>query len=161
MRTTARVQVALASGSAQAVVDSIGVGAGVVDRLRELREAVIPYTGSAKTSARTRSREHGFVNTRSAAWWRLRELLDPAFEPAVMLPPDDVLLADLSAPSWGEVTGIPPRIQVEPKEKLVARLGRSPDRGDAVVMSFWPYSAGVGDAAGAMVLADTDLLGWR
>ncbi|MEU9885022.1 hypothetical protein AB0M95_22530 [Sphaerisporangium sp. NPDC051017] len=36
-----------------------------------------------------------------------------------------------------ETTGIPPRIQIEPKEDLVARLGRSSDRGDAVVMAFW------------------------
>jgi hypothetical protein len=92
----------------------------------------------------------------------LRELLDPAFDPVVALPPgDDLLLADLSAPSWGEVTGVPPRIQVEPKEKLVARLGRSPDRGDAVVMSFWDRSSQPGSLVGVQVLSDTDLLGWR
>lgn len=162
MRTTARVQGALGAGCSQAVVDSIGVGAGVVDRLRELKENVVPYTGSAKTSARTRDRTHGFVNTRSAAYWRLRELLDPAFEPSVMLPAgDDLLLSDLSAPSWDEVTGIPPRIQVEPKERLVARLGRSPDRGDAVVMAFWNVAGVGGSAVGAMTLVESDLLGWR
>lgn len=161
MRTTARVQGVLAGGADSAVVDSIGVGAGVVDRLRELRENVVPYTGSARTSARTRDRTHGFVNTRSAAWWRLRELLDPAFEPQVALPADELLLADLSAPSWAEVTGVPPRIQIEPKEKLVARLGRSPDRGDAVVMSFWSQALGGGSAVGAQTLVDADLLGWR
>jgi hypothetical protein len=161
MRTTARVQAALLSGSSRAVVDSIGVGAGVVDRLRELRENVVAYTGSAKSSARTRDRTHGFVNTRSAAWWRLRELSDPAFGPEVMLPPDEVLLSDLSAPSWGEVTGVPPRIAVEPKERVVARLGRSPDRGDAVVMAFWSAAAGLGSVAGAVELASHDLLGWR
>jgi hypothetical protein len=162
MRTTARVQGVLGGGAHTAVVDSIGVGAGVVDRLRELGEPVVAYTGSARTSVRTRDRTHGFVNTRSAAWWRLRELLDPAFDPVVALPPgDDLLLADLSAPSWGEVTGVPPRIQVEPKEKLVARLGRSPDRGDAVVMSFWDRSSQPGSLVGVQVLSDTDLLGWR
>ena len=161
MRTTARVQVALAAApGSTAVVDSIGVGAGVVDRLRELKEPVSPYTGSAKTSVRTRSREHGFVNVRSAAWWRLRELLDPAFGAEVMLPSVDQLVADLTAPTWTEQTGIPPRIKIEPKEDLVARLGRSPDCGDSVVMSFWEGSAGGGSATGAQVLADTDLLGW-
>lgn len=160
MRTTARVQAVLAAGYSRAVVDSIGVGAGVVDRLRELKEPVTAYTGSAKTSVRTRSREHGFTNTRSAAYWRMRELLDPAFEPQVMLPPDEQLLADLTAPTWGELTGIPPRIKVEPKEELVARLGRSPDRGDAVVMGFW-QQVGEASVTGAMVLSDTDLLGWR
>lgn len=160
MRTTARVQAALSEPGVSAVVDSIGVGAGVVDRLRELHQPVIPYTGSAKTSARTRGREHGFVNVRAAAWWRLRELLDPSFEPAVMLPPDDLLLADLTAPTWSEQSGIPPRIKLETKEDLVARMGRSPDRGDAVVQAFWAGSGEGGIGAGAQTLADTDLLGW-
>jgi hypothetical protein len=161
MRTTARVQAALRRGYTRAVVDSVGVGAGVVDRLRELHEPVSPYTGSAKTDARSRDREHGFVNIRSAAYWRMRELLDPAFESGVMLPPDDLLLADLTAPTWNEVTGIPPRIQIEPKEKLVARLGRSPDRGDAVVMAYWSPAGRPGTMVGAQQLVETDLLPWR
>lgn len=136
MRTTARVQGAL-DDDMTAVVDSIGVGGGVVDRLRELEESVLPYTGSAKTNARDRTGEFGFVSTRAGAYWHLRELLDPAFGPEIMLPPDDLLLADLNAPTWSEVTGVPPKIKVEPKEDLVARLGRSPDKGDAVVMAFW------------------------
>jgi len=160
MKTTAHVQAAL-SGYATAVVDSIGVGAGVVDRLRELRAPVLPYTGSAKTSVRDRTREWGFTNTRSAAYWHVRELLDPAFGSNILLPPDEILLSDLSAPSWNEVTGIPPRIQVEPKDNVVARLGRSPDRGDAVVMAFWSASGGVGSAIGAQTLVNVDLLGWR
>lgn len=136
MRTTGRVQAALGDGVVP-VVDSMGVGGGVVDRLRELRVQVLAYTGAAKTKARTRDGEFGFVNVRSGAYWRVRELLDPAFGAEVMLPPDDVLLADLTAPTWSITTGVPPKIQVERKEDLVARLGRSPDRGDAVVMSFW------------------------
>lgn len=139
MRTTARIQAALKMG-AVAVVDSIGVGGGVVDRLRELRVPVLPYTGSAKTRARTRDGEHGFHAVRSGAYWRLRELLDPAFDPEIMLPPDDLLLGDLTAPTWTETTGVPPRVQIERKEDLVARLGRSPDRGDAVAMAFWAES---------------------
>jgi hypothetical protein len=136
MRTTVRVQAAL-TGGATAVVDSIGVGGGVVDRLRELDVPVLPYTGSAKTKALDRTREHGFKNTRSAAWWHLRELLDPAFESEVMLPPNELLLADLNTPTWDEITGVPPKIQVEPKEDVNARLGRSTDHGDSVVMAFW------------------------
>ncbi|WP_433341700.1 hypothetical protein [Streptomyces sp. CA-253872] len=138
MRTTARVQAAVGkAGKTVAVIDSAGVGGGVVDRLRELRVPVLPYTGAAKSKSRTRDGEWGFVNVRSAAYWRMRELLDPAFEPEVMLPPDDILLSDLNAPTWDTTTGIPPRIRVEPKEDLVQRLGRSPDRGDAVVMALW------------------------
>ncbi|MFM9594099.1 hypothetical protein ACKI16_23890 [Streptomyces scabiei] len=137
MQTTARVQAAVGeTGDISPVVDSIGVGGGVVDRLRELSVPVLAYTGAAKTNARTRDGEWGFKNTRSAAYWRMRELLDPAYQSEVMLPPDDELLADLTTPMWDTTTGVPPRIRVEPKEDLVKRMGRSPDRGDAVVMAF-------------------------
>ncbi|MFD8820759.1 hypothetical protein ACFV1C_00070 [Streptomyces sp. NPDC059605] len=145
MQTTARVQATIGTGDddqveeagAVPVVDSIGVGGGVVDRLRELGQPVLAYTGAAKTKSRTRDGEWGFTNVRSAAYWRMRELLDPAFGAELMLPPDDLLLSDLTTPTWDVTTGVPPKIQIERKEDVVARLGRSPDRGDAVVMALW------------------------
>lgn len=139
MRTTSRVQAALTNAGAEAVavVDSIGVGGGVVDRLREVDAPVLAYTGSAKTDAKDRSKEFGFVSTRAAAYWHMRELLDPAYGSEIMLPPDELLIADLNAPTWDTVTGVPPKIRIEKKEDLVKRLGRSPDKGDAVVMAFW------------------------
>lgn len=142
MQTTARVQAIVGEGDAAAVpvVDSMGVGGGVVDRLRELGAPVLAYTGAAGTKARTRDGEWGFVNVRSAAYWRLRELLDPAFGAELALPPDDLLLSDLTTPTWDITTGVPPKIRVEPKDAVTARLGRSPDRGDAVVMAYWAES---------------------
>jgi len=161
METTARVQAAVGRRPGTVpVVDSMGVGGGVVDRLRELDEPVLAYTGAAKSRMRSRDGEWGFNNTRSAAYWRTRELLDPAFDPALMLPPDDLLLADLTAPTWAVKTGRPPTIQIEPKDDLIKRLGRSPDRGDAVVMGLYdellasttvqnPARAGTGSTAAA------------
>ncbi|MFD9575623.1 hypothetical protein ACFWBI_38140 [Streptomyces sp. NPDC059982] len=54
---------------------------------------VLPYTGAAKTKQRTRDGERESTNVRSAAYWRMRELLDPAFGAELMLPPDDLLLS--------------------------------------------------------------------
>lgn len=119
------------------VIDTIGVGAGVYDRLNELKLPVVPYTGSLKTTFKDRSGEYTFVNTRSGAYWHLRELLDPANDSVVMLPDDDLMVSDLTVPTWGIKDGDPPKIFVEPKDKVTERLGRSPDRGDAVVMAFW------------------------
>lgn len=144
MHTTGLVQATASEYQGTPVVDSIGVGAGVVDRLRELGQPVQPYTGSAGTKVKDRSGEFGFVNVRSAAYWHMRELLDPAFDPVVCLPPDDLLLSDLTTPRWDVTSGQPPKIRVESKEDVVARLGRSPDRGDAVVMAFWADKAGAG-----------------
>lgn len=153
MATTARVQAELAAEARLAVVDTTGIGAGVTDRLRELNQPVHAYVGAAKTTALDRSGTWGFTNVRSAAYWRVRELLDPAFGPELCLPPDEQLLADLCAPTWSEKTGIPPKIQVEPKEDLVARLGRSPDAGDAVVMAVWARPPAPADVSAVATFA--------
>ena len=120
-----------------AVVDSIGVGGGVVDRLRELKLPVLAYTGSAKTTFRDRTQEYGFANTRSAAYYNLRQLLEPAYGAELMLPPDDLMISDLNTPRWTIVTGVPPKIKVQTKEEVTELLGRSCDRGDAVAMALW------------------------
>lgn len=119
------------------IVDVIGVGAGVFDRLRELDTRAVAYTGSGKTQHRDRSGKLGFANVRSAAYWNLRELLEPAFNPVLALPPDELMISDLTTPRWDLMTGVPPKIQVERKEDVVARLGRSPDRGDSIAMAMW------------------------
>lgn len=121
------------------VVDVSGVGAGVADRLTELGYKVVRYTGAAGTKVKDKAGDYGFTNVRSAAYWRVRELLSPDVPPseAIMLPPSTTLLADLTTPTWREVTGMPSRIAIELKEDLVARLGRSPDFGDAVAMAYW------------------------
>lgn len=121
----------------RAIIDAIGLGAGVYDRMRELGARPVAYIGAGKTARRDRTGKLGFTNVRSAAYWHVRELLDPAFDPVLALPPDDLMISDLTTPKWEEQTGLPPKIKVEPKDRVVARLGRSPDRGDAVVMAMW------------------------
>lgn len=133
MATVALVQ----AEPGRAIVDVVGLGAGVFDRLREVNERPLAYVGSGKTSARDRSGKFGFTNVRSAAYWHLRELLDPAYDPSLALPPDELMISDLTTPTWDVTSGVPPKIKVELKEDVVKRLGRSPDRGDAVAMSLW------------------------
>jgi phage terminase large subunit len=115
-------------------VDVIGIGAGVYDRAKELKLPV-----SAINVAESAQEPERFLNLRSELWWNLRELLDPnpAMNPnPVALPPDDELLADLSSVKYRiDSRG---RIVVEPKEETKKRLGRSPDRADAVILAFAP-----------------------
>ena len=123
------------------VVDSIGIGSGTVASLK--RQAVETanlwkvsgFVASEKSGRKDRSGELGFTNLKSAAWWNLRELLDPNHGEPVELPADDFLVGDLTAPKWREAAG--GKIQVESKEDIRKRLGRSTDTGDAVVMAFW------------------------
>jgi hypothetical protein len=124
-----------ASIQSVAVVDGIGIGAGVVDLLRHHGKNVRPFVASAKSARRDATSMLRFPNCRSAAWWNLRELLDPALGSTLCLPPDDDLAADLCAPGWAERSG--GIIQVEAKDDVKKRLGRSTDKGDAVVQAFW------------------------
>lgn len=147
MQTAGRVKGVLdAHDKMIAVVDVIGIGAGVVDRLREQKLTVDGFNASEKTARRDNSGELGFVNCRAAAWWSLREQLDPESDHALALPPDDLLTGDLTAPHWRVMSG--GRIQVESKKDIHKRIGRSTDDGDAVVHAFWPLSAGWLDTYG-------------
>lgn len=118
------------------VIDSIGIGAGVLDRLREVG---IPSEGFVASAAahgiKDASGEFEFINARAAAWWAMRDLLDPSRGSRVMLPRDEMLLADLTTPTWRVRSN--GKIQVEDKGEVRKRLGRSTDAGDAVIHSFW------------------------
>jgi hypothetical protein len=141
MTVTGHVAGVLRGHGGHAVVDVIGIGAGVVDKLREDKQAVAAFNAGGATDWKDRSGEMLFANKRAAAWWNLRELLDPANGHAVALPPDDLLTGDLTAPHWRPTSG--GRIVVESKEEIRKRLGRSTDSGDAVVQAFWREPAAV------------------
>jgi hypothetical protein len=115
-------------------VDVDGVGGGVVDRLNELGYNVIGINAGSKSIAVDVSGEIGFRNKRSEMWWMMRELLDPANEHDIALPPDDLLTGDLTAPTYKYTsTG---QIQVESKDEIRARIGRSTDGADCVMIAF-------------------------
>ena len=80
-----------------------------------------------------------FRNKRAEMFWDLREALEAG---TVALPEDDELAADLSALRY-EFTQ-DGRIQIESKDDCRKRLGRSPDRADALVLSL--EAAGSGSA---------------
>jgi len=128
----------LATPETVIVIDVAGVGAGVGDRADELGLNVRKYTGAAGSKRKDATGIYGFANTRAAAYWHLRELLDPQNDACISLPESSLLVADLTTPTMREpATGTPPKRRMEQKDQLVARMGRSPDTGDAVVMAFW------------------------
>ena len=136
MQTTGRVAGILTAHGGKAVVDVIGIGAGVVDRLREMKVGdIIAFNASEHSDQKDKSGELGFVNKRAAIWWGMHELLDPANANNIMLPVDDDLLGDLVAPHWKVMSG--GKIQIESKDEIKERLGRSTDCGDAVTMAFF------------------------
>jgi hypothetical protein len=135
METANRVQaILLANPGAQAVVDVIGIGTGVADRLHEMGCGVLRFVASQKTSHLDESEEFGFVNKRSAAWWIARELLDPRMETGICLPPDDELTGELICPKWRVQSGA--KIKVESKRDMFKRINRSTDSADAVIQAL-------------------------
>ena len=115
------------------VVDAIGIGASVYDHLAGAGIACLAFNGAERSTARDRTGSMGFINKRAEWWWRMREALDPAHGAAAALPPDARLRADLCAPRWRlGARGI----QIEAKEEIIARIGRSPDRGDAATYAL-------------------------
>jgi hypothetical protein len=132
-------------GGGRAVVDVVGIGAGVVDRLVEQNFEISEFSAGSKTSVTDSGGRLRFADVRAAAWWQMRELLDPAQGHAVALPPDRALADELSAPRWQPTSK--GWIRVESKEQVKRRLrGRSTDNADAVIHAFWTgFGGGMGD----------------
>lgn len=93
------------------------------------------HVGMDKSAARTKEKMLKFYNKRAEVYWKFMEALDPAQDGGspIALPDDPMLKADLTILTW-ELT--PNGIKVMSKKDAVALLGRSPDRGDAVVQSW-------------------------
>jgi len=129
-----------------AVVDIIGVGAGSYDRARQFPKIAGKVRAFNAAAVAKRGNDYildssgklQFVNMRAYGYWNMREILHPETGDDISLPNDKKLLQDLTAPKWLMRTN---GIQIEAKEKIKERLGRSPDDGDAVVMAAVPMYA--------------------
>lgn len=112
-----------------------GYGSGVYSHLKNNVQGLTihGYNGSNTSAKRTRDGKLKFANKRAEAHWKFREALEPNLGEPIALPPDPELLSDLTAPRW-KLT--PRGIQIEEKQAIKDRLGRSPDKGDAVVMAW-------------------------
>lgn len=114
-----------------------GFGSGVYSHLKQNVQGITLYghDGSGESRKRSRDGKFGFANKRAEVWWKFREALEPNLGEPVALPPDPELLADLAAPRWKLTSR---GFLIEEKVAIKKRLGRSPDKGDAVV-NGWAY----------------------
>lgn len=107
-------------------VDKGGLGAGVVDRLRELN---IPVVG---VNSAERARDHEiYENRRAEMWWTMKQWFDDA---PVRIPNDQALISDITAPQPKVSSN--GRKLLEKKEDMAKRQIRSPDGGDALALTF-------------------------
>jgi hypothetical protein len=117
-------------------VDGVGLGAGVVDICKGRGAMVQDLIAGAKPVERLDRDGDAhvlkFKNLRSQMWWEFREKLRLGrFSLPTNL--DSRLISDLTAPRY--TIQADKMIQVESKDDIKKRLGRSTDWGDAVVQA--------------------------
>jgi hypothetical protein len=135
-------------------IDSVGVGASTVNELVRLGVRVRRISGGERAVpaidiegqwSQTRKDEEGalrpagpvvpeaerYANVRSQVFWRLREDLRLN---RIGLPKDQRLFEELTAIEYEEPGG---KITLALKEHIRSRVGRSPDKADAVAYGNW------------------------
>jgi hypothetical protein len=125
------------ANGATIVLDGGGGWGGSTRDLLKLQHRIdaIMCIASAASTDWSKDMRWKFLNLRAQMWWKFREALDPESGQNVMLPPSDVLLAQLTATHFG-LRGI--TLLAESKDAVRLRIGTSTDEADAVIMA-WHY----------------------
>lgn len=110
-------------------VDATGVGAGVAPHMQR---AGCVATGIKVASSPTQTSELGEFNIlRDQLWWACREWLRT--DESAMLPPDELLMEELQTPTYEVRNG---KVRIMAKPTMRELLRRSPDRADALCLTF-------------------------
>ena len=110
-------------------IDCIGVGAGVVDRLRELNYHFVEGVNVGRSA----NQKDRFRNLRAELWSEMRDWLEQ--EMPVQIPDDDTLHGDLT--NLGFKHDSSGRLLIESKDDLKSRGMPSPDTADALSLTFY------------------------
>jgi len=122
----------------EAFIDAIGEGAGVYSRCREQKLRVTACKGSMSGKGfRDYTQQRTFANMRAYTWWAVRDALNPKGEFNLAIPPDDLLVEELTEPTFEYRSNGTIMIK-EDNTEIAESLGRSPDRADALRNTFWP-----------------------
>lgn len=125
------------SGATSVKIDSIGVGFGVIG---ELRNAASRHEHNARivgvNVSNAAADKKKFVNLRAEIWWTIgRELSASGGWDLSQMDNADTVAAQLCWPRWFDDTK--GRIQVEPKDDIRKRTGKSPDNADALLLAYY------------------------
>lgn len=108
------------------LVDVVGIGAGVVDRLRELEMPVRGVNVGEQAAVSER-----FMRLRDELWWRGREWFG---RKDCKIAKDDELIAELVSPTY--TINSSGKVLVERKDELKKRGLPSPDKADAFLLTL-------------------------
>lgn len=110
-------------------VDSIGLGAGIADRLRELNLPVVDVNVSEAPSMRER-----FPRLRAEVWFQCRSWLEGRNVSIMRLPLAEQLVDELSSPEMRLLSN--GKTDVETKDDMRRRGLKSPNLADALNLTF-------------------------
>lgn len=126
-------------------IDTIGEGAGVYSRACEVDNPryiisckYSEWAGLDPSTLTDTTGQYNFCNMRAYLFWAVRDWLDPKNATGAMLPPDSRLMEEATEIRWFFRSD--GKIQIEPKEDIKKRLGRSTDRFDALANTFYPLN---------------------
>jgi hypothetical protein len=111
---------------AEILVDSIGLGAGVVDRLRELK---LPARGINVSESPAMGTT--YLNLRSELWHKLKAWLERR---DCKIPNDEDLIAELATVRYTFTSN--GKVKIESKDDIRRRGLKSPDKADALCLTF-------------------------
>lgn len=125
---------------ANVLVDSVGIGSGVVDRLREMGYAVTEFSAGERPDVSMETID--LKNKRAHGWWNLRELLrEGTIEFNPELREIRELMSDLTAQRYKFASErefqLLSKLDIKTGKNGSGGLGRSPDFGDAVMQAFY------------------------
>lgn len=129
-------------------IDGDGVGSGTINECRGAGFQVVDLK-SGSSAIFIKGWSEKFLNLRAQMHWQM--MLDLKHG-RVAIPDDPELFGDLTAVKWGTNNG---DIFMEKKEKVIERLRRSPDKGDACIYWNWvrQHSGHVAPKPGSYVTA--------
>jgi hypothetical protein len=119
-------------------IDVGGIGSSVVDHAKPVWRNVRPVNASEKSEYRDRSGKLKMRNKRAEYYWRMREALDPVYGDDLALPPGNEIVADLCSAHYSVSAA---GVLIESKEEIKARIGRSPDKGESLLLANLPAPA--------------------
>jgi len=124
------LQMVKAIGANQIDVDGDGLGGPIIDFLHKMKPANVRLN-ELRAGAKAEDEEH-YQNAKSEWWMYAKEQAEKGF---VSIPDDEYLKEELLETKY--FFNNKGKIQIEKKDDIKERIGRSPDRADAWVMGVW------------------------
>jgi hypothetical protein len=121
-------------------IDVVGIGSSPYDSLKVMYPGKVhPVSAGERDEYIAMSKTDPpnplfkMRNVRAAYYWQMREALDPAHGNNIALPPGNEIVSDLCAARYKLLAG--GVVQIEEKDEIKKRIGRSPDVGEAIMMA--------------------------